>query len=89
MITVNLRVEEQAPISLQVEEGTVCSPLGVETVIVSSMVPDYQGTYTITPGDEVIVLNTSGMKMERDVTIDKIPSNYGKIGWNGSYLTVT
>lgn len=89
MITVNLRVEEQSPISLEVSEGTICSPLGVDTVIVSSTVPNYEGTYHITPGDEVVILNTNGMKMGRDVTIDPIPSNYGKIGWNGSYLTVS
>lgn len=45
---------------------------------------------TATPSDEMQVvtfdLEYQGLSK---VTIDPIPSNYGKIGWNGSVLTVT
>ena len=62
----------------------------VATVIQASQrIPSYEGPYTVTPSDEAVVLLTEGLYMEGNVTVEKIPSNYGKIGWNGSYLTVS
>ena len=49
----------------------------------------YEGDYTITPGDEPQVLSTKNKRMTDDVTIGAIPSNYGKITWNGNFLTVS
>ena len=49
----------------------------------------YSGDYTITPGDSAVVMATAGLLMARDVTINPIPSNYGKITWNGTTLTVS
>lgn len=49
----------------------------------------YAGPYTVTPSDEAQVLHTDEKRMTGDVTVEKIPSNYGKITWNGSVLTVT
>lgn len=49
----------------------------------------YTGAYSVTPGDEDQVLRTKGKYMIEDVTVQKIPSNYGKISWNGMVLTVS
>ena len=49
----------------------------------------YTGDYTITPGDEVQILATNNLRMTGNITVEAIPSNYGKIGWNGSVLTVS
>lgn len=49
----------------------------------------YAGPYTVIPGDEAQVLNTDEKRMTQDLTVAKIPSNYGKITWNGVYLTVS
>lgn len=49
----------------------------------------YTGEYTITPGDEAVVMETKNLRMTDNVTINPIPSNYGKITWNGSTLTVS
>lgn len=45
---------------------------------------------TATPSDEtqVVTFDLEYQGLSK-VTIDPIPSNYGKIGWNGSVLTVT
>lgn len=51
--------------------------------------PTYEGEYTITPGDEAVVLETAGLVMAQNVTINPVPSNYGRITWNGSALTVS
>lgn len=49
----------------------------------------YTGPYTVTPGDAPVTLETRDLRMTENVTIAAIPSNYGKIGWNGSALTVS
>lgn len=49
----------------------------------------YEGDYTITPSAETQVLETSGKRMTGDITVNPIPSNYGRIEWNGATLTVS
>ncbi len=49
----------------------------------------YEGSYTVTPSAETQTLNTQGLVMTGDVVVEAIPSNYGLITWNGSYLTVS
>ena len=48
----------------------------------------YTGEYTVTPSEEIQILETAGKVMREDVTVEAIPSNYGRITWNGSVLTV-
>ena len=48
----------------------------------------YPGPYTVTPSEETQILETTGLKMNDNVTVEAIPSNYGRITWNGSVLTV-
>lgn len=49
----------------------------------------YQGQVVVTPSEETQVLNTIGKVVGDNITINPIPSNYGRIGWNGAYLTVS
>ena len=49
----------------------------------------YTGEYAVTPGEETITLATDGKRMTDNITINPIPSNYGLITWNGSFLTVS
>lgn len=49
----------------------------------------YEGQYVVTPSEETIVLNTNTFTMQGNVTINPIPSNYGKITWDGTKLTVS
>ena len=52
-------------------------------------VDDYTGVYAVTPSAETQTLQTNGLRMLDNVTINPIPSNYGLITWNGSTLTVS
>lgn len=52
-------------------------------------VPDYHGSYEITPTQSTQILNVSDKRMAQDLVIKPIPSNYGLITWNGSTLTVS
>lgn len=48
----------------------------------------YEGDTDITPTDEVQTINTRGLVLGEDITINPVPSNYGHIEWNGAYLRV-
>ena len=64
------------------------SPITGELTI-SESIPSYSGSYEITPTDETQTIPCSGWLMSQDVTINPIPSDYGKITWNGVTLTVS
>ena len=49
----------------------------------------YTGTYEVTPTEETQVLQTYDLRMTDNVTINKIPSNYGRISRSGAILIVT
>lgn len=49
----------------------------------------YTGEYTVTPSAETQTLETNGLRMTDNITINPIPSNYGLITWNGSTITVS
>ena len=55
----------------------------------SSELPVYSGPYTVTPSQSTQVLSTQNKKTTSNITINPIPSNYGLITWNGSYLKVS
>lgn len=48
----------------------------------------YEGETTITPSNQVQILNTKEKMIPENMIIQAIPSNYGKITWNGFSLTV-
>ena len=49
----------------------------------------YDGSTVVTPSQSTQVLYTANKRITSNITINPIPSNYGLITWNGSYLTVS
>lgn len=49
----------------------------------------YDGSYDVIPTNENQILPTFGKLMAHDLVVEKIPSNYGLITWNGYSLTVS
>lgn len=49
----------------------------------------YEGDYEITPGDEAQTLETKNRFLTENLVIAPVPSNYGKISFNGAVLTVS
>lgn len=49
----------------------------------------YSGEYTVTPSAEVQTLPTANKTLSQNITVEPIPSYYGRITWNGSVLTVS
>lgn len=49
----------------------------------------YEGEYTVTPSSELQTLNTAGLLLSNNITVEPIPSNYGLVEWNGSYISIS
>lgn len=63
--------------------------MGAEFVGIPMVRQIYHGDYTITPTDSEQILQTAELVMAQNVRINPIPSNYGKITYNGAVLTVS
>lgn len=50
---------------------------------------DYEGQYIVTPSQQTQTLPTANKTLSQNVTVNPIPSNYGKITWDGRVLTVS
>lgn len=73
---------------LEVSLSTETYNVDVDTKIQVLSQP-YEGPYSVTPGDDAITLETSGKSMTENVVVGAIPSNYGKITWNGIGTAIT
>lgn len=72
-------------------DGEMCLDTHIEGEIGEFMpiVPDvYIGETVVTPNEETQTLYTNGKNMPSNVIVNPIPSNYGRIAWNGSTITV-
>lgn len=72
-----------------IEGMTVEAEAEVITRIVGGGAPEYRGAYVVTPTEEEQTLPTNARTMRDDVIIRPIPSNYGRITWDGKTLTVS
>lgn len=63
--------------------------VGIITKVVEHDLPTYTGETVITPSTTEQVLNTAEKVVARNIIINPIPSNYGRITWNGATLTVS
>lgn len=50
---------------------------------------DYNGPYTFTPSGSTQTIAIAGKMASGDITINPIPSTYGRVTWNGSTLTIS
>lgn len=76
-------------VSVSVNADTMGVTLGTPVVKEYVDVQTYTGEYEVTPSAETQTLNTDGLRLTRNVTVNPIPQNYGLITWNGSFLTVS
>ena len=49
----------------------------------------YKGSYEFTPTETTQTIEIANKRAAVDIIINPIPSNYGRITWNGSVLTIT
>lgn len=48
----------------------------------------YDGAYDFTPSEQAQTIQISDKTARANIIIEPIPSNYGRITYNGAYLTV-
>ena len=79
------------PQTVNVAIGGSSVSVSTDTPIVKEYIerPSYEGEYTVTPSQETQILHTKWLKMDDNVTVNQIPSNYGLITYNGSILTIS
>ena len=90
MITIPMNVavdQETIPMTIGSSSVTLVASIGAEYAMVSA--DTYEGDYEFTPSDEEQTIVTTNKLLLDNIIINPIPSNYGKMEWNGSYLTVS
>ena len=89
-IRVSVGVVGNAPIKVGVKVPHKTQKIEVKAPIIQGAnVHPYSGPYTVEPSEFEQTLETNGYRMEDNVTVNPIPSNYGLITYNGSILTVS
>lgn len=88
VVDMDVGTPTQVPMSIESTQTTV--GMGFSDAINVIIRPINLQEKTATPSDEtqVVTFDLEYQGLSK-VTIDPIPSNYGKIGWDGSILTVT
>ena len=49
----------------------------------------YAGPYEVTPSENTQTLQTTDRLLTQNITVAPIPSNYGRITWDGTKITVS
>lgn len=80
---------EAQEVPLQISETAQEYSMTLATAIEVIAAEPYLGPYTATPGPEAQELQTAGLQMLQNITIEPIPENYGRITWDGSTITVS
>ena len=87
---VRLSARDPSPVRLRVEGDGSATFASTEYIPYHhSEMPDYEGSYEVTPQAEAQTLATANRAMREDLVINPIPSNYGLITWNGQVLKVS
>lgn len=87
---IRLKIRDPGGVKLKIADEEEKIPLALgDPLIMSEVYPEYDGSYHVTPGPDTQTLETKDRVLLEKVVIDPIPQNYGKITYNGSYITVT
>ena len=93
----DLRTEKNVPITVSATRAVEIG-LSAESCLASMELKasagsvegnPYEGPYTVTPLGSRQVLQTRNLVATANIVVEPIPSNYGRITWNGSFLTVS
>lgn len=84
----HLSIEDDASHRLNID-SLKAYEVGLDMNVVIGGGTPYSGSYTVTPTQYAQTLNTAGKTLQRNITVEPIPSNYGLITWNGATLTVS
>lgn len=86
-MTLNVVIESPA-LGVSIRAPNLATSTGIPVIRRDESDP-YDGPYEVTPSQETQTLETAGKLMGENVIINPVPSNYGRITYNGSVLTVS
>lgn len=69
--------------------GVIEGSVELVTPVGGAQYPDYDGPVVFTPTEEAQTLETANTVLLENITINPIPSNYGKIAWNGLGIRIS
>lgn len=89
LISVDDETSEQ--FELEFTQGYIDSipPVGVQFWVSGEKQLPTSSAINITPSDQTQTFDVKNKYMTGNIVVDPIPSNYGLITWNGSYLTIS
>lgn len=90
MITIPMTISatgETVPVTVSSDKETLGLTISPAYQMVEA--DEYDGPYEVTPSSEEQVLLTDGKMMVGNITVGKIPQNYGLVTWNGAFLTIS
>lgn len=61
---------------------------GIVTKVVGQDLPTYTDATEVTPSDNEQVLLTADRVLTKNIIVNPIPENYGRLLWSGNTLTV-
>ena len=61
---------------------------GIVTKVVGQDLPTYTDATEVTPSDNEQVLLTADRVLTKNIIVNPIPENYGRLLWSGDTLTV-
>lgn len=88
MMTIPMEVAVQDAIPMTVEDGSITLDVSIGTAYEVVAGETYDGPYEFTPSEEEQTALTDGKVMDGNVVIHPVPSNYGKVSWDGSNITI-
>lgn len=62
--------------------------IGIVTKVVGQDLPTYADATEVTPSDNEQVLLTADRVLTKNIIVNPIPENYGRLLWSGNTLTV-
>ena len=76
-------------VSLPVSIGSSAVALDVSPALAYEVgCEPYEGEYEFTPSDDGQTIRCENKMMMQDITIHPIPSNYGKVSWDGAKIMI-
>lgn len=81
--------ESQQQFDLSVFELQFAYDMDSTVNIVAGQVADFDGPYSYIPTEEEQIVPIMGKRATNNIVVAPIPTNYGRITWNGSVITVS
>lgn len=89
MIAIPMRVSvNKVSIPVGVSASGVNLAVGIGATYVAANKEYYKGSYVFTPSDEMQTVPTADKVLSENIVINPVPSNYGRITYNGAVITV-